>query len=267
MERAALWPPRARALVAALLAALAGNGTAAEYVQVPAGTLTSAIAPDAVGTPVPIDAFSIRVTPVTKGEFRRFIEARPEWQRGRVPQTFADRRYLQDWRSANAVGDAHAEDEPVVNVSWFAAEAYCEAEGGRLPTWHEWEYVAAADATRRDARADPAWRARILGWYSRPATGPLPAVGGKPNVYGVRDLHGVVWEWVDDFNALLVDGDSRSGEDADKLRFCGAGAINLQDRENYAVLMRIALLSSLNGSDSTTSLGFRCVRPVGDKTR
>ena len=267
MERAALWPPRARALVAALLAALAGNGTAAEYVQVPAGTLTSAIAPDAIGTPVPIDAFSIRVTPVTKGEFRRFVEARPEWQRGRVPQTFADRRYLLDWPSANAVGDAHAEDEPVVNVSWFAAEAYCEAEGGRLPTWHEWEYVAAADATRRDARDDPAFRARILARYASATPADLPAIRAAANAYGVRDIHGAVWEWVDDFNALLVDGDSRSGEDADKLRFCGAGAINLQDRENYAVLMRIALLSSLNGSDSTTSLGFRCVRPVGDKTR
>jgi formylglycine-generating enzyme required for sulfatase activity len=78
----------------------------------------------------------------------------------------------------------------------------------------------------------------------------------------VRDLHGVVWEWVDDFNALLVDGDSRTGKDPDKLKFCGAGAINLQDRENYAVLMRVALLSSLNASDSTNSLGFRCVHPT-----
>jgi sulfatase modifying factor 1 len=75
-------------------------------------------------------------------------------------------------------------------------------------------------------------------------------------------MHGLVWEWVDDFSALLVNPDSRSGDDPDKLQFCGAGAINLQDRENYAVLMRIALLSSLKASDSTSSLGFRCVRPL-----
>jgi len=71
----------------------------------------------------------------------------------------------------------------------------------------------------------------------------------------------VVWEWVDDFNALLVDADSRSGNDVDKLKFCGAGAINLQQRDNYAILMRVALLSSLRATDSTGSLGFRCARP------
>jgi len=264
---AALSSPRARAFAAALLTALAGAAAAADYVPVPAGTLASAIASDAGGAPVPIDAFSMRVTPVTKGEFRRFVEARPEWRRGRIPRTFADASYLQDWRGATAVGDPAMEDQPVVNVSWFAAEAYCEGEGGRLPTWNEWEYVAAADATRRDARGDPAWRARILAWYSTSARAALPAVGGAADVHGVRDMHGVVWEWVDDFNALLVDADSRSGDDPDKLKFCGAGAINLQDRENYAVLMRIALLSSLNASDSTTSLGFRCVRPLAKEPK
>lgn len=89
-------------------------------------------------------------------------------------------------------------------MSWFAAQAYCESEGARLPTWTEWEYVAAADRTWVDARSDPAWLARILGWYARPASTALPAVGGESKVFGVRDVHGLVWEWVDDFNALHV---------------------------------------------------------------
>lgn len=236
---------------------------AADYVLVPAGTLASVLAGDAEPGPVAVPAFSMRVSPVTRGEFQRFLRAQPRWQRDQVARTFADASYLQGWPAAAAAWpDDAAAKQPATQVSWFASQAYCESEGARLPTWTEWEYVAAADRTRADARSDPAWLARILGWYARPASTALPAVGGEANVYGVRDVHGLVWEWVDDFNALLVDADSRSGDDPDKLRFCGAGAINLQDRQNYAVLMRIALLSSLNGADSTGSLGFRCVRPA-----
>ena len=133
-------------------------------------------------------------------------------------------------------------------------------KGARLPTWNEWEFAAAADATRTDARSDPAWRVQILSWYSRPSTAPLPSVRGTPNVYGVRDLHGLVWEWVDDFNALLVASDSRDQNGSDRLKFCGAGALNLRDRDNYAVLMRIAMLSSLKAADTTANLGFRCAK-------
>ncbi len=226
----------------------------AAYVALPAGTLNSVLARDTDREPTPIAAFKLRETPVTRAEFRRFLVSHPEWQSSRAPAVFAGSGYLQHEPDETAV--------PVTEVSWFAAQAYCEAEGGRLPTWYEWEYAAAADPTRADARGDPAWLARILGWYARPASGPLPEVGGQANVYGVRDLHGLVWEWVDDFNALLVNADSRSSGDPDKLKFCGAGAIDLQDRQNYAVLMRIALLSSLNAADSTGSLGFRCAQEI-----
>ena len=79
----------------------------------------------------------------------------------------------------------------------------------------------------RRAQAIPAWRERILAWYARPSSAPLPRVGrAAADVYGVRDLHGLVWEWVDDFNALLVAGDSRNQGDPDKLKFCGAGALS-----------------------------------------
>jgi formylglycine-generating enzyme required for sulfatase activity len=84
-------------------------------------------------------------------------------------------------------------------------------------------------------------------------------VGKTPaNIYGARDLHGVVWEWVEDFNSILVSGDSREQGDPDLLRFCGAGALTMQDKDNYAILMRIAMLSSLEGRYTTTSMGFRC---------
>lgn len=247
-----------------LLVLACGAGTAAQaadYVTVPSGTLVSVLASDADKEPASVASFAMRTTPATQSEFLKFVQAHPDWQRDKVARTFADTGYLKDWSAAQGLGGKASGQQPVVNVSWFAAQAFCEAEGARLPTWQEWEYAAAADATRRDARSDPAWRLRILNWYARPATKALPDVGSPANIYGVRDLHGLIWEWVDDFNALLVSPDSRSQDDPDKLKFCGAGAISLQDRENYAVLMRIALLSSLSASDSTSSLGFRCVRP------
>ena len=248
--------------VGVLLAASVGTAAAGEYVEVPGGFFAGAIAADPAGSPARVDAFAMRIKPVSKGDFRRFVEEASEWRRDRIPQTFANAGYLGDWQGAATVGDRASESQPVVNVSWFAAAAYCESEGARLPAWNEWEYVAASDENRRDARGDPAWRARILGWRATSEPAVQAAAGVNADVYGVRDMHGVIWEWVDDFNALLVDADSRSGDDADKLKFCGAGAINLRDRENYAVLMRIALLSSLKASDSTSNLGFRCVRPL-----
>lgn len=256
------WTRRLSPMLMVLALCFTSLTRAGEYIALPSGKLSSVLANDSDKDPVAVVSFSMRISPVTKSEFLSFLKANTTWQRTNVARTFADDGYLKDWASPLQLGTSLAGQQPVVNVSWFAAQAFCEAEGARLPTWQEWEYAAAADTTRSDARSDPAWRARILSWYARPASNALPNVGSQANVYGVQDLHGVIWEWVDDFNALLVSPDSRSQDDPDKLKFCGAGAISLKDRENYAVLMRIALLSSLNASDSTSSLGFRCARPI-----
>jgi sulfatase modifying factor 1 len=263
MNRHPKWRFSARLpAVWALACFMAGATHAADYVVLPSGSLSSVLNNDADKGPIAVQSFALRVTPVTKGEFTSFVTTYPQWQRNRVARIFADEGYLRDWVAPGGTTDSSTHKQPVTNVSWFAAQAFCEAEGGRLPTWFEWEYSAAADATRADARSDPAWRAKILNWYARPADRSPPSVGGAVNFYGVGDMHGLVWEWVDDFNALLVSPDSRAQDDPDKLKFCGAGAISLQDRENYAVLMRIALLSSLTAADSTSSLGFRCARPL-----
>jgi len=242
---------------------------AADYVPLPGGRFESVLPQGpvpTVSTPVDVKAFAMRVTPVTVGEYLAFVRTHPEWRRDRIAPLFADPSYLSGWTSALQPSQATPIDSPVVNVSWFAAGAFCESEGARLPSWLEWEYAAAADASRRDARGDPAWRRRILSWYERPNAATLAPVGGAPNAYGVRDLHGLVWEWVDDYNALFIAGDSRTQGDPDLLKFCGAGAINIIDRDSYAVLMRIALLSSLNAADTTGNLGFRCVRPLTGTT-
>ncbi len=234
----------------------------ATQIVIPGGEFRSVLAPAPGRDVVKIASFRFDVTPVTNAQFNAFVRKQPQWRRDRITRLFADREYLSHWAQAEQPGAVIA-DQPVTQLSWFAASAYCEAQGGRLPTWYEWEYVAAASETSQDARNDPAWRQRILAWYAKPATNRLPPVGKTPaNIYGTRDIHGVVWEWIEDFNSILVSGDNREQGDPDVLKFCGTGALTMQDKDNYAILMRIALFSSMQGHYTTSSLGFRCARDI-----
>ena len=250
-----------RASVCALcLATSASLAAAADYVTLAGGSFASVLPPDGKAAPATLAAFQLRRLPVTNGEFVDFVRAHPQWIRGRVAKLFADASYLGHWPTAVTI-DPTQQNQPVTHVSWFAAQAYCESEQARLPSWYEFEFAAAADETRSDARSDPAWRERILDWYSRPSTMTIPDVGGaQKNHYGIFDLHGLAWEWVGDYASLMISGDNRDQGDPDLLKFCGAGALSTQDRENYAILMRVALLSSLKAADTTANLGFRCAR-------
>jgi formylglycine-generating enzyme len=232
---------------------------------IPAGTFESVLPPAAGVKKVKIAAFRIDRTPVTNEQFAGFVSRHPQWQRDRIARVFADGQYLSHWKTPLAV-DASQRDRPVVHVSWFAASAYCESLGARLPRWYEWEYVAAAGTAIPDARNDEAWRQNILNWYSTSGRRPLPAVGKTAaNFYGVRDLHGVIWEWVDDLSSMLVSGDNRQQSDPDALRYCGPGALTMEQKENYAILMRIAMLSSMQASYTSGTMGFRCATDASSR--
>ena len=234
---------------------------AADYVKLPGGRFHTALKYEDIKENMRVAPFALMRKPVTNAEFLAFVRSHPQWRRDRVASVFAEPRYVSHWAGPVTLGPAALPQQPVVQVSWFAARAYCEAQGARLPTWVEWEYAAAADEMRRDARSDPLWRERILHWYSQPSNRPLQRAGLQtPNVYGVQDLHGLVWEWTEDFSSLLVDADNRNQGDADKAKFCGAGALSMNDRDHYAVLMRVAMLSSLDAEDTTANLGFRCAK-------
>jgi len=213
---------------------------------------------------VHINAFRLDRLPVTNEQFLAFVRRHPEWRRDRVARVFADTEYLSHWATPDELGEQAQPTQPVTRVSWFAARAYCEGSGARLPNWYEWELAAAADEDSFDARATSRWQERTLGWYAQPGGHPLPRVGlDVANRYGVHDLNGIIWEWVEDFSSFMISGDSRTQGDPDKLRFCGAGALSAQDRENYPTLMRIAFLSALEARSTERSLGFRCAAKEG----
>ena len=75
----------------------------------------------------------------------------------------------------------------------------------------------------------------------------------------MRDVHGVVWEWVLDLGSMMVSADNREQGDPDEKRFCGSGALTMEQKENYAMLMRIATLSSMQANYTSGTMGFRCV--------
>jgi formylglycine-generating enzyme len=209
-------------------------------------------------TAVPVTAFDLDRTPVTNAEYLAFVKQHPEWRKDRIKPLFADANYLSHWAGADDLGHALPRG-PVVRVSWFAARAFCASRGGRLPLEREWELAASASETAYDASRDSKFQERIIAWYTQVTPSVLPEVGGAANKWGVRDMHGLVWEWIDDFSAALVDADSRT---PDRKVFCGGTGATSRDATAYATFMRIALRSSLEARSTTAALGFRCAYDV-----
>ncbi|MCY1551484.1 hypothetical protein D9M68_878200 [compost metagenome] len=65
---------------------------------------------------------------------------------------------------------------------------------------------------------------------------------------------------MEDFNGLFVSTDSRSQGEQKQLAFCGGAALSLGDKNNYAVLIRLALLAAMEANQGGNYLGFRCAR-------
>jgi formylglycine-generating enzyme required for sulfatase activity len=195
---------------------------------------------------------------VTRGEYLEFVRAVPRWRRGRAPAALVGRAYLASWPGAT---DAGAEPRrPATEVSWFAARAYCAWRQKRLPTTDEWEYVARADETRVDASRQKRFVARLLELYTSRANAAASVGSTFVNRYGVADMHGLVWEWTEDFNSLLVSDDSRATAGRDHQLFCAAGVIGATDTSNYPAFMRYGVRAALEGRSTTPGTGFRCAR-------
>ena len=140
-----------------------------------------------------LDAYLMDIYPVTNSEFRNFINANPKWRKTdvngeHISIEFQDGGYLRDWED-DTFPDGKAE-HPVTQVSWYAAMAYAQWVGKRLPTEAEWEKAARGGI---GGKKYP-WGDSIDGVnFNSDDTSPI---GNTPaNGYGLYDMSGNVWEW------------------------------------------------------------------------
>ncbi|HEY1025263.1 MAG TPA: formylglycine-generating enzyme family protein [Sphingobacteriaceae bacterium] len=204
---------------------------------------------------VRVKPFYLDTKAVTNAEYLEFVKANPKWSRSKVTRLYTDAGYLKHWKGDFEIGNPQIRNSPVTNVSWFAANAYSKWKGKRLPTMAEWEYAGRASFANDSRPVEEV----ILDWYSKPSQKTLPPVGSSlKNVLNVYDMHGLIWEWVSDFNGIVMGGDSRSNSAIQRDLFCASGSFSAADKEDYAAFMRFAFRGSLEARYSVNNLGFRC---------
>lgn len=213
--------------------------------------------------PVKVTPFYLDIYPVTNVQFLDFVREEDRWQKDRPIRLYADEAYLSHWSGPADLGNSHPQ-AAVTNVSWFAAKAYCEWAGKRLPSVDEWEFAAMAGEDQYDARTQEEYNQYILRWYESSKSFLNPIGTGMKNVYGIHDLHGLVWEWTYDFSSILLTNEFRKGGNADNNLFCGASSVGATDLMNYGAFMRYAFRSSLKARYTSRNLGFRCAKDIND---
>jgi formylglycine-generating enzyme required for sulfatase activity len=189
---------------------------------------------------------------------------------GRTEVTFAD------WDACVADGGCEGYEpndqhwgrgkRPVVDVSWEDAQTYVAwlakktGRPYRLPSEAEWEYAA-----RGGAGTPYAFGATITKDQANFEGEKTVEVGSyPPNAYGLFDVHGNVWEWVEDcyadsYRGAPVDGTAVAPPDCG-WRVVRGGAWNTTSAENMRTAFR---LRRVPGS-SRDNVGFRVARPISE---
>ena len=223
-----------------------------------------------------VDAFYMDETEVTNAQFKEFVLENPRWQKWRIDGRFHNGRYLWDWNGNNY--PKGIDKHPVVNVSWYAAMAYSEWVGKRLPTEAEWERAARGGLvdqkyphgntlTPRDANyGNNIKNTTVVGRY-------------PPNGYGLYDMTGNMSEWCLDayhsgfYSTFPQEGVARNPfSDNNNIQWIldnftevNVGVFRVHRGGNWFDmdrLPRVADRRAFKPASAFRVTGFRCVRPV-----
>ncbi|MEI8383408.1 MAG: formylglycine-generating enzyme family protein [Planctomycetota bacterium] len=118
------------------------------------------------------------------------------------------------WRNVIGTAEKKVDESPLVDVSHDDAASFCqkltiqERSAGRLPngwkyslpTEAQWEYGCRAGTKTTYSFGDSESQLEDYAWFQANSDGEVIRVGEKkPNNWGLRDMHGNVWEWSSDW--------------------------------------------------------------------
>ena len=160
--------------------------------------------------------------------------------------------------------DERDADRPVVGVTWLGAEAYCKAQGKRLPSENEWEYAARGSKRRRAPWGDGAPScagvaiARLSGQECAAELAEPSSVGSSTQdrtPEEVSDLGGNVSEWTADAYSSAPGERPCVAASGHSCRVVRGGAFG-----DPGLMARSAFRSRFDESANATNIGFRCVK-------
>ena len=198
---------------------------------------------------VNLDAFWMDQTEVTNAMYQKCVNA----------------KVCEPPTSTYRFGDPQYEDFPVVYVDWNRAKAYCEWAGAQLPTEAQWEYAARGGLPQNtypwgnDSPSCSLGAENGVNYYACNKNGAIAVRSFKPNGYGLYDMAGNVWEWVNDWYSssyyTISPADDPVGPDSGKYRVLRGGS--WYSNVSY---LRVSYRLNFNPASASSDFGFRCAR-------
>ncbi len=205
-----------------------------------------------------ISNFFIDQYEVTNKEFYDFVRAKPQWSPSRIEARYHDGNYLKHWERGRPKADDM--NRPVSNVSWYAARAYAQSVGKRLPSEAEWEKAAAANTTEQKYWWGNYSDAKKAVYEFYPEKKPAPVGSFPANGYGIHEILGNVNEWVEDTYSETFYRQSEGARDPVNLEPGGAKVFRGGSYRSMGKELALYLRYYQDPRFCHETLGFRCVQ-------